>query len=443
LTLDDALALARQHNRDLRAGRAQLSQAQDYVLQVRAALLPTVTSQGKYTHNYKAVTFNFSAFQAGTVGLAQTIRATTTNAMEAAALDQYIAQTNAMIAATPPIEIQLSEQLDASGSAIVPLIAPSTWYALKAAHASERSSEASYDVNEASVLVGVAQAYFAAAGADELVRARQEAIQVAQQTLQMAKDRFSVRVATRLDVTRAETALVRAQQNLVEAENTQAAAYRGLATQIGTHEALRVEPQPASTRAPEDTAALVQGALATRRELDVQRNTIASARATSFADACRWVPTLSAWGTAHVGNYTGFSGDKYSWAVGLQLDWVIYDGGVRDAQRHIANAQRAEAEARLDLELDTITDEVKNDQGTVETKRKAVIAAERALQLADESLAIVRVQYQAGTATQLDVLQAQDSRVAAQVSLAQAHFDLSIADLQLARATGRFPSPRQ
>jgi outer membrane protein TolC len=113
LSLDDALALARDHNRDLQASRARLAQAQTYVAQVQAALMPTLTAQGIYTHNYKAITFDFSGFQKGTVGLAETIRATTNDPTEAAALDVYINQANAMIAATPPIEIQLSEQFDA------------------------------------------------------------------------------------------------------------------------------------------------------------------------------------------------------------------------------------------------------------------------------------------------------------------------------------------
>ena len=46
---------------------------------------------------------------------------------------------------------------------------------------------------------------------------------------------------------------------------------------------------------------------------------------------------------------------------------------------------------------------------------KAVVAAERSVALAQEALGIVRAQYDAGTATQLDVLQAQDSLVAAEV----------------------------
>jgi outer membrane protein TolC len=112
---------------------------------------------------------------------------------------------------------------------------------------------------------------------------------------------------------------------------------------------------------------------------------------------------------------------------------------VRDAQRHIAEAQRREAEARLELLADTVSDEVANARGSLDTKRKGVGAAQRAVDLARETLRLIRAQYEAGTAKQLDVLQAQDVLVGAEVALAQAHFDVALADLLLHRAAGEFP----
>ncbi|HEX7836628.1 MAG TPA: TolC family protein, partial [Kofleriaceae bacterium] len=101
--------------------------------------------------------------------------------------------------------------------------------------------------------------------------------------------------------------------------------------------------------------------------------------------------------------------------------------------------QRRAAEARLELLADRVSDEVANARGSLETKRKGVAAAERAVALARETLRLVRAQYEAGTVKQLDVLQAQDTLVGAEVALAQAHFDVELADLQLRRAAGEFP----
>jgi outer membrane protein TolC len=112
---------------------------------------------------------------------------------------------------------------------------------------------------------------------------------------------------------------------------------------------------------------------------------------------------------------------------------------LRTAQRHLAIAQQRENEARIDLLRDTISDEVKNASRALATKRRALDASTRSAELSREALRLVRVQYESGKATQLDLLQAQDSLVAANVGLAQARFALSLADLQLKRAAGTFP----
>lgn len=439
ITLDEALALARTHNRDLRAARERVVEAEAGVAQARAALLPTVSAQGRYTHNYKEVDFNAIDFVAPTFDVANAIAASTTNMAEATAINAAVARDQAALGKQPPVVIQKLNQLDGVVNGSVPLISPPGYYALSAAQHSHEASAAGFQVTEASVLLSVAQAYFAAAGTDELVLARQDAVKVATETFDVAKARVAAEIANQVESTRAETALVRAQQDLAEAENRRGQAYRALATLIGAHEPIAVQAAATLPAEPGPVEALVGEARAHRPEIAAERATIAAAEASAKADVWRWSPVLSAFGFVHDGNYTGFSGDKYAWGVGLQLDWLLYDGGVRDAQRHIANAQRREAEARLDLLADTVSDEVANARGTLETSRKAVGAAQRAVELARETLRLIRAQYDAGTAKQLDVLQAQDALVGAEVALAQAHFDVSLADLQLRRAAGEFP----
>src|SRR5262249_38783307 len=138
-------------------------------------------------------------------------------------------------------------------------------------------------------------------------------------------------------------------------------------------------------------------------------------------------------------NYDNFAFNNYSWAAGLQLDWVIYDGGARDAQRHLAAAQQQEAEARASLLRDSIRGDLYNGRNLPQTKLQALDAATRSVTLAQETIDLVRTQYEAGSVTQVDLLQAQDGLVSAQESLAQAHFDVAVADLSLKRAAGTFP----
>lgn len=439
ITLDDALGLARAHNRDLRAARERIAIANAGVDQARAALLPTAAAQGRYTHNYKEVDFNVADLLAPVFGLGDAIQATSNNAAENAAIAEVVRQSRAGLASQPPVVISKQEELDGVVSATVPLIVPSSYFSLSAAHQNLNASQANYEVNEAGILVAVAQSYFAAAGTDELVGARQNAVKVATETFDVAKARVAAELANQVESTRAETALIRAQQDLAEAENTRAAAYRSLATLIGTREPLTVHAVDTIPAEPGAYDALLGEARSHRPELAAERATIAAAEADARASAWRWSPGLTGFANLRGQNYTGFSGDKYSWAVGLQIDWVLFDGGIRDAQRHVADAQRRQAESRLELLADTVSDEVANARGSLSTKRKGVAAAVRAVELARETLRLIRAQYDAGTSKQLDVLQAQDVLVGAEVALAQSHFDVAFADLQLRRASGEFP----
>jgi outer membrane protein TolC len=338
--------------------------------------------------------------------------------------------------------IQKGEQLDLTASAVVPLVIPYAYDAIRAARFNQRSNTAGLDVTDATVLLSVAQAYYAAAGADELVQARHHAVAVATDTFQTAKARVEAGFVNRVEMTRAEVALVRAGQDEADAVNTRDAVYRSLGTLLGTHEQIRVQPKDIALAESAPVQALVAGARRLRPEFAMYRDAILASEATERSQAWRWAPSLSAFGSGRLSNYAGFTGDRYFWAVGATLDWTLYDGGVRDAQRRLAAAQGRESAARLDLLADTVADEVVNAQGTLETKRKALDAATHARALSNEALTLVRAQYEAGTALQLDVLQAQDSLVAAEVGVVQARFDLALADLQLKKSAGLFP-PRQ
>src|SRR5579859_8189964 len=89
LTLSDTLALARAQSRDLGAARARLDQARTGIDQALVTLLPTVIAQGKYTHNYKEVTLDTSTFSQGIFALADIIKATSGNAIQNGAINQF------------------------------------------------------------------------------------------------------------------------------------------------------------------------------------------------------------------------------------------------------------------------------------------------------------------------------------------------------------------
>jgi outer membrane protein TolC len=421
LTLDQALALARKANRTLAVTRAQLAQAATNIEQAWSVLFPVITAQGKYTHNYKQANLDFGQL------------------IKAFVLPSAVNQN------TPdaPVTILRQEQLDGSANATMPLIAPAAYPALESVKAGYAAAEANYQTSEDSVLFSVAQSFYAAAISDEVLVARRSNIDVARATLGNAKTRFAAGSVTKVDVDRAELALVRAEQAERDARFAEEQSYRALATLIQVEGPFQVYAPVSAAAAqgggPVNPQSELDLALHLRPEFRALELSAKSADAAARAYGWRWAPTLSAFGTAKVGNYRGFTGDKYSWAVGAQLDWTLYDGGSRDAQRHLASAQMAEAEARAAVLRDSIRDDLANDRSFLDTKRRALDTAARSVELARETLDLVRTQYEAGSVTQVDLLQAQDSLVAAQEDMARAHLDVAIADLALRRAAGTFP----
>src|ERR1051325_5219288 len=274
ITLDDALGLARAHNRDLRAARDRVVEADAGVAQARAALFPTIAARGTYTHNYKEVDFDAAALLQPTFAIADAIKGTTTNTAEMAAIDAAERNASAALSSQPAVVIQKMEELDGVVSASVPVLAPPLYYQLSAAQHNRDASGANYQVTEAGVLVWVAQASFAAAGTDELVVARQDAVKVATETFDVAKARVAAELANQVESTRAETALVRAQQDLTEAENARGAAYRALATLIGTREAITVQTAPSLPGEPGAFETLVGEARTRRPEIAADRKSV-------------------------------------------------------------------------------------------------------------------------------------------------------------------------
>jgi OMF family outer membrane factor len=408
LTFDQAIAMARRANRSLVAERAHLAQAQTNLELAWSVLFPTVAAQGKYTRNNMEFKFPLSSGSSTTP-------------------------------AGPPqfLTIQPKNQLDGAINFTAPLLVPAAYPGLDAVKAGVRSSEAEYETSEAMVLYAVAQAFYAAAISDEVMAARQSSIEVAQATLDNAQTRFAAGTVTKVDVDRAELALVRAEQAAREARFGHDQAYRALATLVQTEGAFQVAPLTPTKVGPD--AQDLEMALHLRPEFRALGLAARSFTAYQRAHAWRWAPSLAAFGSARVFNYDNFAQQHHAWAVGAQLDWVLFDSGTRDAQRHLAEAQAREAYARAEVLRDSIRDDLANTHGLLETKRHAQAAAERQVVLALETLDLVRTQYEAGNSAQLDLLQAQDGLTAAKEALAQAHFEVAVADLSLRRAAGTFP----
>jgi outer membrane protein TolC len=425
LSFGEAIELARKNNRTIKVDRAQLAAAQTATETAWSSLLPTISAQGKYTRNNIAVEFPLAVPVIDPV-----------TGQQAVGIDPLtMLKTRETIPKS--LLVQPLNQLDAVISATTPLVAPAAWAGLKSVEASVASAEANFKAQEASLLVNVGESFLAAAGTDELVEARRSSLSVARATLRDAQVRLQAGSVTKVDVDRAEVAVVRAEQQEREALTQRDKTYRSLSTLMQADRQYRVSTNFPTSPMPDPND--VQMALHLRPEFRALEQTVKSAEQESNARAWQWAPMLSAFGNARKFNYDNFAFKRYSWAVGVQLDWQLFDGGARDAARHQADARAAASREQAVAFADSLRDEMANYVADLRTKQQAVEAAQRAAALSAESLELIRTQYTAGTATQLDLLQAQDALVAANIALVQARFDVSAAELAFRYSAGTFP----
>ena len=472
LTFEEALDLGIKQNRDLQAARERLRGSHADVERALATLLPTVTAQGKVTVNFPEVSLaldqsgsvfnsivqgaqivdlnttagtnpsmgpatqavlnlvcNDPASSASVQGVCQSYRGGA--GMNLGNIPATLAGANILATITPRV------QLDAVIAANIPLVVPHAYPALEGAKLNFKAQQKQLEVTAAQILQSVATSFYAAAGNEEVLTARRHAIEVAQKTVDNTRVRLSAGVVNRVEVTRAELALIQAQQRLLEAQDARLSAYRTLATLLKIPAgSFKVVP-PSETKTDNASAEqLVDTALKQRPELANFDLSIQANTQQIKSQWLRWAPTLSAFGNIRLTNATGFAGRPDYYAIGLQLDWTIFDGLGRDAQRHQYEAVRRDNELRLEQLRETVADEVISGRRAVATRQVGLATAQRSLQMAQETLNLVRIQYEAGTATQLDLLTAQDTAVTAEVGLAQARFDLSLTVLNLKKITG-------
>lgn len=295
-------------------------------------------------------------------------------------------------------------------------------------------------------LLGVRTAYYQVLLARERITVQEENLRLLQEQLKTATDRFEAGTVSGFERLRAEVAVANAKTPLITARNDYRLAIESLRQQLG----LSVRRTDAPEKAPDvvgkldyvpstfDLASATQSARANRP--DLQRLTRLEEATEQGITTARsgYYPTLAVVGGWDLrGGMTHSFGDRREgFYAGLQSNWNIFDG--RATAGRVAQARSVAEQTRLTVverEI-TVEVEVRRAFSTWQEATELVDASGRVVEQAEEAVRLANARYNAGTGTQLDVLQAQVELTTARTNQVQAFYNYNVAVATLREAMG-------
>jgi OMF family outer membrane factor len=292
--------------------------------------------------------------------------------------------------------------------------------------------------------------YFKLQNEDEQVRIGKQSVEASLLSLRDSRARYVAGVATKLDVLEAQTQLSRDRQVLTNGLGNQSKARRALA-------ALLDLPQDVTPTAADPARVLgiwqpslqesIIAAYAFREELDQFILDISIYNSDANTALAAVQPLLSIFNSFTTTRNQGQAGRPgsidfadYNWnynnAVGLRAQWKIFDGG-RARARYRQNKQKAEeSKFRFAANRDSIRSDVEDSFYDLRKASQNIHTTSIEVLSSAESLRLARLRFQAGVATQREIVDIQRDLTQAEVRYAEAITDYNVSIAQLRRRTG-------
>jgi outer membrane protein TolC len=410
LTLARAVAVAADTAPAVRLAQLRASEAEQRVRETRGALLPSLNAavaEDRRTQNLETFGFNLP-LPAGQ--------------------------------SLPP-KIGPVDVFDARLHASTPLFDPAGVVRVRASRAAAEGTHAEAATAAETAGQRAALAYVTAQRAAATVAARREDVRLAGELVTLAQAQLDRGVATALDVTRARTQAATARGLLAVAQNQLDQAQVNLARAMGVDPRTELQvtdalsATTAATGAPTNEEAAVQAAVANRPEL---RSAAAQQRAAQLGARAIRAERLPRLDLAADYGVTGLNvPDAFpTYNIAVQVSMPVFDGFRREARQQQQELVAQEARVRAGDVQQQVEAEVRSALLDVASGQdQQHIAAER-LQLANEELSQAQERFANGLATNIEVINAQQSLLRARDAVIEAQAASAAARVSLARATG-------
>jgi outer membrane protein len=290
------------------------------------------------------------------------------------------------------------------------------------------------------LLIQAAQAYYGMLKAQKNLDAQRRDVERLNEHRRLSELRFKVGEVTESVLLRAEAELARARAELVAGENDLAVKRRELRNLADLPEGFEIEEPPLPEVPGDSEAALLETAMGHRDDLRQSevRQQISEQRV-RFARG-NFFPTLSV-----EGDYFGQNQNpritfvvNQSWFAQAKIEFPIFEGGLRRAELSQAHARLNQDRLRMlslkkQLELD-VTRSFLNFQAI----GRELESREDQLRFAKKNYEMISKQFTFGLATNIDLLDANQTLIEAERDLIGATYDRHLAILDLQRSAGVF-----
>jgi TolC family type I secretion outer membrane protein len=282
-------------------------------------------------------------------------------------------------------------------------------------------------------------AYYQLLADKELQRVAEQTLRQTQYHVDVARARHENGLVARSDVLKAETEEADADLQLVRARSQVRISRGSLANAMGLKPSESFEvaelPENSRQREPADINLLMTEA-AKRPELRAALARVEADRAKLNTAKARYWPQVTL-NTDYGWRDRTFVLTRAEWSLGVGISWPLFDGFNREYAVRRARSDLAEAKAEYDRILRSVELEVWTAYEELLESKQAIDAALALVASAEESARVTEGEYKNGTASIVDVIDAQTARTAANVRLVQARLDWYTAMANLERAIGR------
>jgi outer membrane protein len=319
--------------------------------------------------------------------------------------------------------------------------------ALRTAKLTKEQALQQYQGIVADALLQVRVGYYDVLLGAQQIEVQKASLALLRKELEDTTQRFDAGTVPRFNVLRAEVAVANARPLLIRAENAYRIAKNSLVNLLGYNLPANVwediplvlsgtlEPDAYSIELPTALAL----ALERRPELAALRSVEALRREAIKAAKAGYLPSVQlfgghAWRSAIFQN--DLAADIAGWNAGAQVTWNFFDGLQTKGKVQEARALREKAQLDLEDNVRRVELEVRTGYSTLIEAKEVLASQERVQEQAEEALRLANSRAEAGTGTQLDVLDAQTSLTQARSTRIQARRDYLVAKARLERAIG-------